>query len=183
MKFATWFLLLFIFEGVFAASYYCIDTSHVIRDGDSMEVVRATCGSPIETSSRKERVSVPTEITQWVYMPFRPENPSHTPDYLARLIIIFNGQGKVITLRQSQIQDPQGHPNEPEVAPCGSGGTVQVGDDLSTVQFTCGKPTFINKLQSSQEVVKTIIEWQYPKNITLQFEDGVLVKAMNIGSP
>lgn len=179
----AWLLLLMVvFEQAFAASYYCIDTSHVISDGDSMNVVQAACGSPIDVQSREEHISIPMAITQWVYMPFRPENPSRTPDYLARLIIIFNNRGKVITLRQSQIQDPQGHPNEPEIAPCGSGSTVEVGDDLSTVQFECGKPTFINKLQSSQEVVKKVVEWRYPKNMILQFEDGVLIKVINMGS-
>jgi hypothetical protein len=163
------------------ASDYSVNTRQTIHEGDSMEAVQATWGSPTYVRFQDEKFSIPMEITQWVYMPSRPANISKSADYLARLIIVFDDQGKVIKLRQSELQDAEGHPNEPNTVSCGAMGVVKLGDNLSSIEFGCGQPTFINKLQSSREVVKKVIEWQYQKSAdvaptVLRFEDGILKK-------
>lgn len=177
-----------------AASYYCLETNQVVNEGDTMEKVQTACGSPTEINIKDEVVSTPTETTEWVYMTNRPIDPTRTADYLPYLTVVFNSQGKVIELRQSQNQlntalnpnnqdlkqpsqllDPL---NEKTPVTCQEG-SIKIGDEMPTVQVTCGTPTLVNKLQSSQDVVKKVVEWSYQKNSSLtplkfQFENGIL---------
>lgn len=166
------------------ASFYCTDTRRVVNEGDSMEAVRAACGEPTSVVIKEGITDVPMQITQWVYMTNGPVDPTKTQDYLARLIVIFNDQDKVIKLRQSQIQDALGHPDEPNAVFCNVGSTIKIGDDIAAVQFSCGKPTFVNKLQGAQDITKKVVEWRYQKNsyaapLVFQFEEGVLKEIKN----
>lgn len=162
---------------VFAAPYYCLETNQIVNEGDSMEKVQAACGTPTRVSIKDEISSAPKQITEWVYIS-RPTDPTKTQDYLARLIVVFNDKGKVTQLKQSQLQN-----NEQTNVTCGVG-SVNIGDDMPTVQITCGTPSFINKLQSSEETTKKVVEWSYQKNslivpLVFRFEDGILTQIKN----
>lgn len=169
------------------ASFYCADTNRMVNEGDLMETVRSACGQPTSVVIKEETIDVPTQVTQWVYMPYRPADPTKTQDYLARLIVIFNDQGRVIKLRQSEIQDALGHPDEPNAVFCNVDSIIKIGDDIAAVEFGCGKPTFINKLQSAQDVTKEVVEWQYQKNnlapVVFRFEEGVLKERLKAENP
>lgn len=162
-----------------AAPYYSMETNQIVNEGDSMEKVQAACGAPTQVNIKDEMASVPVDIIEWVYM-VRPTNPSKTEQYLARLIVVFNNQGKVTQLKQSQMTET----NQQATITCGVG-SVKVGDEASAVQINCGAPSFINKFQSSETVTKKIVEWRYQKNsylvpVVFRFENGI-VKQINNG--
>lgn len=162
---------------VFAASYYCLETNQIVNEGDALERVLTVCGPPTHITIRDEILSKPVEIFEWVYIN-RPVDPTKTSNYLARLIVAFNNQGKVIQLKRSQIQDN----SQPNVI-CDVGG-VKVGDDMPTVHINCGSPAFINRLISSEEMSIKVVEWTYQKkpNVTplaFRFENGILTQIKN----
>ena len=117
------------------------------------------------------------ELTEYVYIG-RPVDPTKTSNYLARLIVVFNNKGFVTQLKQSQIENNY----DPAVA-CGVGG-VKIGDDMATVQINCGAPAFINRLRSSEQVTKKVVEWSYQKKpilvpLVFRFENGILTQIKN----
>lgn len=175
-KVLLFFLLSLTGNCVFAA-YYCLESNQIVNEGDPMERVQAVCGTPTRVSIKDEVSSVPADITEFVYIG-RPADPTKTSNYLARLIVVFDNKGKVTQLKQSQAQD-----NDDPAVTCGVGG-VKIGDDMATVQVTCGTPAFINKLRSSQEANKKVVEWSYQKNssimpLVFRFENGILTHIQN----
>lgn len=180
-----------------AASYYCLETNQVVNEGDSMEKVQNACGTPTQVIIRDDVTNTPTEITEWVYMTNRPIDPTRTSDYLPYLTVVFDNQGKVTQLRQNQqsdfneqtlnVQNPKQNelldPNKQNQVTCQQG-SIKIGDDMPTVQITCGTPTLVNKMQSSQDVTKKIVEWNYQKNssptpLKFLFENGILRQIKN----
>lgn len=139
-----------------------------------MEKVRAACGTPTHVIIRDEVVSIPVEVTDWVYMSNFPKDPTKTRYYLPILTVTFDGHNQVSKLQRSQVNPPI----ESSAVAVGIG-TVKAGDDMASVRLACGVPTLINKRQSSEEVAKKIVEWIYQKNtalapIVFRFENGVL---------
>lgn len=174
--FLTTIVLLFFVDPLQAAtfpSYYCPTTYKTVKLGDSIDTVRAACGDPSMTTTRKGQVNTPITTTQWIYTLNLQNKKKNTFDSQPAFSITFRDQ-KVIQIERNNLPPITGNN-------CVLNGLVNMGDTQDAVLSMCGQPNIVNSRQDSNTSTKEIVEWTYnfgpyKPQIIFDFENGVLTQ-------
>lgn len=167
-------------------SFYCPQNHGYINVGMSQNQVLDACGPPTSRKTGANSVTQQIPVTQLIYstlnsgpVDFYPGiDPIYKQWSLPSGSQGINVQVNVINNRVSSIMLNQESTNG--LSAC-SGGSFQVGDDISAVFNACGSPNVVNNTYINQEVPKeqnpetwTYANLPYQPSITLTFVNGTL---------
>lgn len=168
-----------------ADSFYCPQNHAYINVGMSQEDVLEACGEP---SSRKAGANTVTQQVPVVQLVYSTLNAGPV-DFYQGIAPIYqqwnlhsgsqgvNVQVDVVNNKVKDITMNQEHTNG--LSAC-SGGSFQVGDDISEVIAACGSPNIVNNSYINQPVPKELqpenwtYDIPYQPPVTLTFVKGVL---------
>ena len=169
-----------------ADSFYCPQNHAYINVGMSQAEVSAACGEPTSRKAGANTVNQQVPVIQLIYstinsgpVDFYPGiDPIYKQWSLPSGSQGINVQVNIIDNKVASISINQEPANG--LSAC-SGGSFQVGDDISAVTNACGSPNIVNNSYIEQPVPKelqpenwTYANLPYQPPVTLTFIKGVL---------
>lgn len=167
-------------------SFYCPQNHAYINAGMTQDQVIRACGQPTTRQTADQPVVQQVPVVQLVYSTLNQGPPMDFYPGIAPLYNMWslpsgsvgiNLQVNLINNRVAGISVNQANTNATNVC---SGGSFQIGDDISTVYRACGGPNMVNNTYMNKPVPKSqnpqvwIYSFQYQPSITLTFVNGIL---------
>ena len=158
----------------------CPSNFNLIKIGDPIQQIIATCCAP---SSQKKYKAEPLVPQKWTYYITAPANPSDTTQGSVEMTVTFDDSGKVsnIMVNAQSLATTNCGTSPTMYFGVNTPNSIQVGiDTLESVKKACGTAKFIAKGAPSEDAPLTpeIMELQYagPPPVILKFEDGKLTE-------
>ena len=165
-------LILFLSQGVFAASFFCAHTNTYVNTGDSMSAVKKACGNPSVEKLEDKPQKVAIFVKQWFFSTKeRPPGPFSADE-----------PGILVSFTDEQAFEILVNGNAKSRALCPYNQVIQLGMTRDQIRTACGKPDLQGQSLRYVPIKKqSLTTWTYdvgpyrPK-INFIFEDGILSK-------
>jgi hypothetical protein len=169
---ANYFLLLLSLFSNITFAWMCPNNFNQIGVGDSLEQVKAQCGTPVAMTTLEESPNVPQEWRYYImvsgtsYLLTYTQSTNNTNQATIKMSIAFvNNRAINITVEAQSLSSTN---------ICGP--TINVGDTQESIKKSCGDPAFIQKQVNDNVKPTELIELKYTgssPNILI-FENGRL---------